>query len=324
MRAAVCACALIAGGCRGVQSALNPAGREAERLTDIFWVMTAGAVVIWLATIALALYAVRTRPEAYSERQARRFIVIAGALVPTVALTALLIYGLIPIPVLLAPASPDSLKIAVSGEQWWWRVRYQPQGGDMIELANEIRLPVDQPARFQLDSPDVIHSFWIPSLAGKMDMIPGRLTHLTLRPLKTGFFRGACAEYCGASHAWMAFPVVVMEKEEFDRWLVAQAQPAHPPAEPLAARGKELFFANGCNACHAIRGTPADSMIGPDLTHVGSRLSLAAGALPNDLDAFHRWIALTKEVKPGALMPRFGMLPPDDLRALAAYLKGLK
>jgi cytochrome c oxidase subunit 2 len=323
-RAAVCVSALLAAGCSGVQSALSPAGREAERLADIFWLMTAGAVFFWLATIALALYAVRARPDAYSDRQARRFIVVAGAIVPTVVLTALLIYGLMPIPALLAPAPAGSLKIAVSGEQWWWRVRYQPPGGEAIELANEIRLPVDELAQFQLDSPDVIHSFWIPSLAGKVDMIPGRLTFLTLKPLKTGFFRGVCAEYCGASHAWMAFPVVVMEKEEFDGWLAAQARPAAPPADPLATRGQELFFANGCNACHTIRGTPANSAIGPDLTHAGSRLSLAAGMLPNEPDAFHRWLALTHEVKPGALMPKFNMLPPEELQALAAYLEGLK
>jgi cytochrome c oxidase subunit 2 len=323
-RAAVCAGAFLAAGCSGIQSALNPAGREAERLADMFWLMTAGAVIVWLATIALALYAARTRPEAHSERRVRLFIVIGGAIVPTVVLTALLIYGLIPIPALLAPAPPGSLKIAVSGEQWWWRVRYLPQGGEAIELANEIRLPVGELAQFQLDSPDVIHSFWIPSLAGKMDMIPGRLTFLTLKPLKTGFFRGVCAEYCGASHAWMAFPVVVMEKEEFGGWLAAQARPATPPADPLATRGQELFFANGCNACHAIRGTPANSAIGPDLTHVGSRLSLAAGVLPKDPNAFHRWVAHTEEVKPGALMPKFHMLPPEELRAMAAYLEGLK
>lgn len=311
-------------GCGGLQSALDPAGREAERLADIFWLMAAGAAVVWLATIALALYATRRGGEAHSERGARRFIVVAGALVPTVVLTALLIYGLIPIPALLSPAPPGSLTIAVSGEQWWWRVRYKAAGGEAIELANEIRLPVGEPAQFRLDSPDVIHSFWIPPLAGKMDMIPGRLTHLALTPTKTGFFRGVCAEYCGASHALMAFPVVVMEKAEFTAWLAHQARPAEAPAEPLAARGRELFFANGCNACHTVRGTQANAVIGPDLTHVGSRLSLAAGTLPNESDAFHRWVALTKEVKPEVLMPRFHMLPPEELRALAAYLESLQ
>jgi len=324
IRAILCAVALLAAGCSGIQSALNPAGREAERLANIFWLMTIGAVIVWLAVIALALYAARARLVAMSERRARRFIVVAGAIVPTVVLTALLIYGLIPIPALLAPAPAGSLKIKVSGEQWWWRVRYQPANGAEIELANEIRLPVGEPAQFELKSPDVIHSFWIPSLAGKMDMIPGRLTHLAVKPVKTGLFRGACAEYCGASHALMAFPVVVMEKEDFDRWLAAQAKPAQPPADPLAARGRELFLANGCNACHSVRGTPANGRIGPDLTHVGGRSSLAAGVLPNEPDDFRRWVAHTRQVKPGALMPAFGMLPEEELRALAAYLESLQ
>ncbi len=207
--------------------------------------------------------------------------------------------GLSMLPDLVAPAPEGSLKIVVSGEQWWWRVRYLPPGGEAIVLANEIRLPVGEPVEFRLESPDVIHSFWIPSLGGKMDMIPGRLTRLALEPTRTGVFRGVCAEYCGTSHALMSFYVVVMEKEEFDRWLAHQAAPAEPPAEPLAARGQELFLANGCGACHTVRGTPADGVIGPDLTHVGSRLSLAAGILPNEPDAFQRWIAAHGDAQAG-------------------------
>ena len=324
VRWAGCACAPVLAGCGGVQSALDPAGREAEALADIFWWMTGGAIVVWLAVIALALWSVRARPEAHSLRRTRLLIVGGGAVVPTVVLTVLLVYGLAPIPALLAPAPEGSLRIAVTGEQWWWRVRYRPPGGEEVTLANEIRLPVGQPVEFQLDSPDVIHSFWIPPLGGKVDMIPGRATRLVLKPTKTGVFRGVCAEYCGTSHALMAFNVVVQEREEFDRWLAHQARPAEPPAEPTPARGQELFLANGCGACHTIRGTPAAGVIGPDLTHVGSRLSIAAGTLPNQPDDFRRWVAHTAGVKPGVLMPSFHMLPPDELQALAAYLKGLE
>jgi cytochrome c oxidase subunit II len=323
-RALTLAVALLVVGCTGPQSALDPAGREAARLADLFWLMTAGAVAVWLAVIGLAFYAARARTEPLSPRRARLFVVWGGAVVPTIVLTALLIYGLMPIPALVAPAPEGSLKIAVSGEQWWWRVRYEPVGGAPVVLANEIRLPVGEPVEFRLDSPDVIHSFWIPSLAGKVDMIPGRVTRLALLPTRTGVYRGVCAEYCGASHALMNFDVVVAEKAEFDRWLEAQGRPAAPPAEPLAVRGQELFLAQGCGACHAVRGTQAAGVIGPDLTHVGSRLGLAADALPNEPDAFRRWIAHTDAVKPGALMPAFGMLPEDDLRALSAYLEGLK
>jgi cytochrome c oxidase subunit 2 len=323
-RAACVGALLLPAGCGGVQSALDPAGREAARIADLFWWMTAGAVVVWAAVIVLTLYAVRARPEAHNLRRTRLLIVGGGAVVPTVVLTVLLIYGLAPIPALLAPAPEGSLKVAVTGEQWWWRVRYFPHGGGEVVLANELRLPVGETVEFSLDSPDVIHSFWIPPLAGKVDMIPGRTTRLVLKPTRTGVFRGVCAEYCGASHALMAFNVVVQEREEFERWLAGQAASAQTPAEPLALRGQELFSANGCGACHTIRGTTAAGVIGPDLTHVGSRLSVAAGTLPNAPDDFRRWVAHTTDVKPGVLMPPFHMLPPDELQALAAYLKALR
>jgi cytochrome c oxidase subunit 2 len=207
---------------------------------------------------------------------------------------------------------------------WWWRVRYQSASGPSVELANEIHLPVGEPVEFQLESDNVIHSFWIPSLGGKMDMIPGRVTRLVLTPTRTGLFRGACAEYCGTSHALMTFDVIVEEKPEFDRWLAHQAQLAKPSTEPVAKQGQDLFLATGCHACHTVRGTPASGIIGPDLTHVGSRLSLAAGTLPAEHDEFRRWIALTEDVKPGAYMPKFDMLPAEQLHALAVYLKGLE
>jgi cytochrome c oxidase subunit II len=315
---------LLLAGCRGIQSSLDPAGREAERIANLFWWMAAGAVLIWLAVIGLTVYAIRVRPEAHGYRQSQFLIIGGGAVIPTIVLTVLLIYGLVPIPALVAPAPVGSLKVAISGEQWWWRVRYLPADGNAVELANEIRLPVGEPVEFRFESPDVIHSFWVPSLAGKMDMIPGRVTRLSLKPTKTGIFRGVCAEYCGASHALMSFYVIAQQKEEFNRWLEDQAKPALPPAEPLAVRGQELFLANGCSACHTVRGTQARGVIGPDLTHVGSRQSLAAGALLNEPDAFRRWIAHTEGVKPGVRMPAFGMLPPEEVQALATYLKGLQ
>lgn len=315
---------LIVVSCGGVQSTLDPAGREAERIAVVFWWMTAGAAIVWLAVIGLTIYAARVRSEPRNHRRDSLLIIGGGAVVPTVVLGVLLVYGLAPIPVLLAPAPEGSLKIIVSGEQWWWRVRYFPPGGQAFELANEIRLPVDEPVQFQLDSPDVIHSFWIPSLSGKMDMIPGRVTYLAIQPTRIGVYRGACAEYCGTSHALMNFYVEVMEKEDFSRWLTHQTQPSQPPSEPIAARGQELFLANGCNACHTVRGTRAQGVIGPDLTHVGSRLSLAAGVLPNELDHFQRWLTHPTEVKPAVNMPAFHMLSQEDLRVLAAYLEGLK
>jgi cytochrome c oxidase subunit 2 len=321
----VSAGALVLVGCRGPQSVLDPAGRGAERIAEIFWWMATGAGIIWLAVVGLAIYAMRARPGAHS-RGVALLIIGGGAVLPTVVLAGLLAYGLALMPELLTPAAEGQLQIAVSAEQWWWRVRYLTFGGngEAVELANEIRLPVGARVAFHLESPDVIHSFWIPALGGKLDMIPGRRNRLVLEPTRTGVFRGVCAEYCGTSHALMRFDVVVLEQEDFAVWLKHQHAPAQPPTQPLAAHGQELFLTNGCGACHTVRGTPADGVVGPDLTHVGSRLSLGAGILPNDPEAFLRWIAHTEDVKPGVHMPAFGMLPPEDVRALAAYLDGLE
>lgn len=286
--------------------------------------MTGGTFVVWIAVIGLTIYAIRARPVAKNGHWAARLIIVGGAIVPTLVLTGLLIYGLAMLPPLLAPAPDTSLKISVTGEQWWWRIRYHPNAGPPVDLANEIRLPVGEAVQFELDSPDVIHSFWIPSLGGKMDMIPGRRTFLTLHPTRTGVFRGACAEYCGSSHALMAFDVVVLEKEEFDRWLDAQRAPAADTADEQVALGRERFLANGCSACHTVRGTRANGFVGPDLTHVGSRLSLGAGIVPNDSDGFLRWLERTDLLKPGVHMPHFRMLPKEELVALAAYLESLQ
>ncbi|HEY0947501.1 MAG TPA: cytochrome c oxidase subunit II [Opitutaceae bacterium] len=311
-------------GCRGPQSALAPAGSGAADIAELFWWMAAGAGVVWIAVLALAAYAARARLAERQKRWAAVLIIGGGAALPTVVLTSLLIYGLSLMPRLLARAPDASLRIRVVGEQWWWRVHYRTANGDSIELANEIRLPVGEPVEFELESPDVIHSFWIPALGGKMDMIPGRQTRLTLEPTRTGVFRGVCAEFCGTAHTFMAFTVVVLERAEFDRWLAGQQQPAVEPAGSRSRGGRERFFANGCSACHAVRGTEAKGTVGPDLTHVGSRLTLGAALLPNDAAGFVRWLEQTDGVKPGVHMPHFRMLPREELDTLAAYLDALQ
>lgn len=310
-------------GCGGPQSTLDPAGRGAEQIAELFWWLVAVSIVIWLLVVGLAVYAGWLRPGVHHYRKANLLIIGGGAVFPTLALAVYLSYGLALMPGLLAPAPEDSLKITVSGEQWWWRVRYHPPSGEPVELANEIRLPVGEPVDLFLASPDVIHSFWIPSLTGKMDMVPGRVNRLTLEATKTGVYRGVCAEYCGTAHALMKFDVVVMEPKAFAAWLEHQARPASRPKK-MAARGQELFLIHGCSACHTVRGLPANGRVGPDLTHVGSRVSLGAGILPNDPTAFLRWVAHTEEVKPGVHMPEFGMLPKEDLQALAIFLEGLE
>ena len=322
--AGACGVVLPLGGCYGPQSTLVQAGTGAAVIAELFWWMLWGAAFIWVLVIGLAIYATRVRPRAHNPRLATGLIVGGGVIFPTVVLAGLLTYGLMLIPELRAPAPADALRIAVSGERWWWRVRYQTPQGGTVELANEIRLPVGQPVALHLTSPDVIHSFWVPSLGGKVDMIPGRTTELVLEPTRTGRFRGACAEYCGTAHALMNFVVVVMEPDDFAAWLARQGEDAGPATDPVAVRGQELFLANGCGACHAVRGTQADGVLGPDLTHVGSRLSLGADVLGNEPEDFVRWIGHTGAVKPGVRMPSFHLLAKDELHAIAAYLDGLQ
>ena len=307
-----------------MQSALAPGGYHADRIATLFWWMTGVGLVVWVFVIALALY-YGLRPTGQRNRRRDRWLILGGGVAfPTVVLTILLVYGLAMIPETVARAPEGSLQVSVTGEQWWWRVSYQRPDGQAVVLANEIRLPVGEATQFRLDSDNVIHSFWIPSLGGKMDMIPGRVTWLTLRPEKTGIFRGACAEYCGTSHGLMSFYVEVMERAAFDEWLAHQSRPAMPPATPDAVRGAELFLANGCSACHTVRGTPARGVIGPDLTHVGGRLSIGGGIMETTPEKLRDWLARTTHIKPGVHMPSFGMLSDADLQALAAYLHGLK
>lgn len=321
-----CPVMALVGGCREgshPQSMLEPAGVAAGAVADLWWVLLSGAAVIWCVVIGASVYAVYVRPRPHDRGRTTLLIIGGGAVVPALVLLVLLVHSLRLMPTVY-PAIPDQgLRISVSGERWWWRVAYEGPDGAEIPLANEIRLPVDESTTFLLHAPDVIHSFWIPSLAGKIDMIPGRVNRMVVRPTRTGVFRGACAEFCGTSHALMNFGVVVMEPQAFSEWLRRQALPAGEPGSAQAARGRDLFLAYGCSACHAIRGTPAVGRIGPDLTHVGSRISLGAGILPNEPDAFARWIARTHQVKPDVAMPQFDMLPKEEIEALALYLDGL-
>jgi cytochrome c oxidase subunit II len=315
--------ALALTACSGPQSALDPAGDGAARIAGLFWIMLGGAVLVWILVIGAVVYASRISPGRYAERAASALLLWGGLVVPTAVLAGLLTWGLALMADLRVPG--DGLEIAVSGEQWWWRVDYHMPGGEApVSSANEVRLPRGQRVEFELTSPDVIHAFWIPSIAGKVDMIPGRVNRLVVEPTRTGAFRGVCAEFCGESHALMAFSVEVMEPDAFEQWVAQQAEGATAPATPLAARGQELFEQVGCGACHAVRGTAAEGTIGPDLTHLAGRATLAAGILPNDRDALVRWITQAEMIKPGSRMPSFGALPAEDVEAIAVYLEGLE
>ena len=241
-------------------------------------------------------------------------------MVPTVLLTLLLSWGLDAMPRMRAPG--DGPVVHVQGEQWWWRVSYETPDG-LVVSANEVRLPIGIRSEFVLTADDVIHSFWIPSLGGKTDLIPGSVNRVSLEPTEAGTYRGQCAEFCGLSHAQMAFEAVAMAQDDFDAWLAAEAAPARVPQGARGRDGAEVFAQEGCGACHAIRGTAARGRVGPDLTHVGSRVSLGGGILPNEPAAMARWIAATRDVKPGVRMPPYPHVTGARMDALVAYLGGL-
>ena len=303
--------------CDGRHSWLSGAGQEAATIETLFWPLLIGAGLIWLLVMSLAVFVWRTDAEPKSERKARSFILWGGAVFPTVVVTGLLVTGLFVLRAITGQ-EPD-LTIRVDAEQWWWRVIYETPAGEVVS-ANEVRLPVGKTVEFILTSDDVIHSFWVPALGGKVDMIPGRETRLKLTPVKTGNWGGLCAEYCGGAHAQMRFSAVVMEEPAFEAWLAAEAAPAGVTEDP----GLAIFTANGCDACHTVRGTVAEGPVGPDLTHMAGRTSLGAGLLPMDEAALRRWITATETVKPGAKMPAYPDLPEADLAALTSYLMRLK
>lgn len=283
-------------------------------------VMLPAAVLLWLALNGLFFWFTRIRPGRVHIRHANRLIIGAGVIFPTVLIGALLAWGLSIMPSQRAPG--DGLVLRVTAEEWWWRVEYWPPGATApITSANEIRLPAGSRTELRLTANRYIHSLWVPALGGKMDMIPGRETVLTLHPDLEGFYRGQCAEFCGASHALMAFETVVMAPDAFADWLQAQAAPAPPPADP---QGAALFRDEGCGACHTVRGTDFTGHEGPDLTHLASRLSLGAGIMQVTRDDLKRWIAHTGDIKPEVQMPAYDWLSDTDLNALANYLEGLK
>jgi cytochrome c oxidase subunit 2 len=314
-----------AAGCGGNQSVLNPKSDPAAELALLSWILFGlGAFVLLIVIVAIALACVGT--QAVRSALASHGMVISGGIAfPVVVLTALLSYG-----VWLAGGSQarlkeaTSLRIRIVGEQWWWRINYETREGQSIASANELRIPVGRPTLLELASADVIHSFWVPSLAGKLDMMPGRTTRLRLDANASGIFRGQCAEYCGGPHALMAFEVVAMPPEEFDAWLESQAAPANDPSTPVTQRGRELFMSAGCGACHSIRGTEAVGTIGPDLTHLGSRRSVGVDTNRSSPEAIANFIREGQHIKPGNPMPPYRIFTTDELSALSIYLAGLK
>jgi cytochrome c oxidase subunit II len=221
-------------------------------------------------------------------------------------------------------ADQAPLKVTIGANQWWWSVEYQNlEPTQIVHTANELHLPVGKPVQFKLNASDVIHSLWIPALAGKQDLIPGRENDVRIVPTRIGHYRAQCAEYCGLQHAHMAFDVTVESPKAFAAWYAAQLKPAPEPADPGVRAGRDFFMTHACANCHSIAGTPASGRTGPDLTHVASRSTIAAGTLPMSRGNLMGWIANPQGVKPGARMPAVGMTP-DELHAVASYLETLK
>lgn len=306
-------------------SALHPAGPDAEALAGLTWILVAGATAIFTLLMVLALLAVflpaRRRPRLSSNAM----ILGGGVAFPVVVLSALLVYGVGLTGELRAPAGRDELRIELTGHMWWWEVRYPGAGGAApAATANELRLPVGRPVALTLTSADVVHSFWVPSLGGKMDLIPGHARELRLRAARAGRYHGQCAEFCGAQHALMMLDVVALEPEEFDRWLADLRRPARDSRTDISLKGREAFLAQGCGNCHTVRGLVEGRLPAPDLTHVASRRWLGGGALRNTRENAIDWIARGEALKPGRAMPSFGHLDAATLAAIADYLAGLE
>lgn len=301
---------------------LQAAGEAARAIQTVSWALFGGGLAIFTGVMLLLAWAWRRR--AGPVRPAL-WIVGGGLLFPGVVLAALFAWTLPLSPAWKPVPPPGALVVAVTGHMWWWEVRYRdPATGADVFSANEVRIPAGRPVYLALASADVIHSFWVPRLAGKMDMVPGRMQHLLLSADAPGTYRGQCAEFCGEQHARMALQVVALEPAAFDAWLAQQARPATPPATARQAAGRQAFLDNRCNACHTVRGVSAERRLGPDLTHVGSRLQLAAGTLDNTQEGREQWIAHVQQLKPGARMPSYERLDAQTLAAIGDWLGALR
>lgn len=304
---------------------LDPAGPFAAPVQTVSWVLFAmgmAVTVLVLVALGVALFG----PRAWRRRLGgARLIWIGGLALPALVLTALLVYGLSTTVRLTEPARPGEIRVRITGEMWWWRVAYlDADGRELFQDANEVHIPAGRPVVFELESADVIHSFWVPRLGGKMDMVPGRRNFLRLQADAPGVYGGQCAEYCGGPHALMGLVVVAHSPANFTAWQARQAGTPPPPSTPEALAGAQVFDRAGCGACHAVRGTQANGQAGPDLTHVGSRRTLGAGILPNNAVTLADWIGDSQSIKPGNRMPAYPVLTGRDLREVAAYLDGLE
>jgi cytochrome c oxidase subunit 2 len=318
-----------------VHSALDAVGPQSAHFVDLWRIFLGLCSIVFALVVLATLYAVWRAPRADAatapdlsgvnapEPGPRRHVTRA-VVASVLGLLALIVASVFTDRALARLSLADAVNIDVTAHQWWWTVRYNgQQPSDIFTTANEIHIPVGRPVLVRLNADDVIHSFWVPNLGGKKDLIPGRTSTLQLRADKPGIYRGQCAEFCGFQHAQMAFLVIAEPPDQYEAWVQAQKQTPPQPADPTAQRGRQLFQSMSCAKCHAVQGTHANGQRAPDLTHVASRRTLAAGALPNTPQDLGSWIRNPQVHKPGTTMPATPM-SQQDLDALVAYLGGLK
>lgn len=315
---------LLLTGCsrRGI---LDPAGPGAARVEGLWWLMFAISAVVFAVVIILLGIAIRRGRASRDDELVREegrwpipFIIVSGAVIPAIVLTAVFFISLRDLNALTA-SEGEALEIEVVAHDWWWEVRYPDDG---VVTANEIHIPVGERVAIDLTTADVIHSFWVPQLQVKMDTVNGQVNRLWLEADRPGRYRGICAEFCGLQHANMVFYVVAESAESYDRWLAGEASEPPVPTEGEAALGQDVFLTNTCAACHAIGGTGAAGDVGPDLTHLASRETIASGTLDLTAENLRRFIANPERVKPGVAMPPIN-LPDHELDALVEYLMSL-
>lgn len=301
---------------------LDPAGPYAGSITLLSWILISMAAAVLLVVLAALYLALFGRPELQRQVGGTKMIWAGGIAFPLVVLSVLLVYGLSLTRHLSDPIDGSEMRVRVTGEMWWWRVAYlDRRGRPIVHDANELHIPAGQPVVLELDSADVVHSFWVPRLSGKLDMIPGRRNRMRIQADAPGVFGGQCAEYCGGPHALMGFTVIAHEPAAFARLMEARTASQAAARGSTAVEGARLFQSTGCSACHRIAGTGANGLAGPDLTHVGSRRSLGAGILPNNRGTLIGWIGNAQTIKPGNRMPPYTLLSQAQLAQLADYLE---
>lgn len=325
---------LLVLGCARVQSTLHPGGPAAQRIASMQWLLIILFLVVsFIMWVLIAWLSVRRKGTLEEHAPidsggGHLWITIGGMIIPLIILTVLFVLGLnllesFPIhSVHHANAKPE---ILIIGHQWWWEVHYlNDQPSLQVTTANEIHIPANRPVTIGLESQDVIHSFWVPQLHGKVDLIPGHPNFIRIEASHPGSFKGQCAEYCGAQHAHMRLLVIAQPPAKYQAWLARQRQPGAEPTTPAAVHGQQVFLSGACILCHTVRGTLAGGTVGPDLTHIGSRAYIGSDSFPNNNAFLEAWVMHAQSLKPACKMPDLRQFNGQQLTDLVAYLRQLQ